>query len=92
MTTAQSRYKSVWDALEADPVQAKNLALRSALMIDINECCSRRAISTAGVMDRLCIDASRVVDLKNGRVDKFSLDDLVDMAHRLDLKVSMEIV
>lgn len=92
MTTAQSRYMSVWDALEADPVQAKNFALRSALMIDINECCSRRAISTAGVTDRQCIDASRAVDLKNGRVDKFSLDDLVDMAHRLDLKVSVEIV
>ena len=46
----------------------------------------------AGVIDRQCIDASRAVDLKNGRVDKFSLDDLVDMAHRLDLKVSMEIV
>jgi len=92
MVAAQSRYKSVWDALEADPVLAKNFALRSALMIDINEYCSSRAISTKGVMDRLCIDTSRLVDLKNGRVDKFSLDDLIGMAHRLDLKVSMEIV
>lgn len=92
MITAQSRYMNVWDALEADPVQARNFALKSALMIDINGCCSNRAISTAGVMDRLCIDASQVGDLKNGRVDNFSLDDLVDMAHRLDLKVSMEIV
>jgi len=30
-------FKSVWDALEDDPVRAQNLKLRSALMIEIRE-------------------------------------------------------
>lgn len=33
----ESRYNSVWDALETDPRQAQNLRLRSALMIGIAE-------------------------------------------------------
>ena len=31
------KFKSVWDALEDDPVRAQNLKLRSALMIEIRE-------------------------------------------------------
>lgn len=92
MFTSQSRYKSVWDALETDPIQAENFKLRSALIIAINENCSNRSISTEDVMKRLYIDVGRAVDLQNGQVDKFSLDNLVDLAHRLGLKVSMEIV
>lgn len=92
MVIAQSRFKSVWDALESDPRQAQSLKLRSALMIAINEYCLSRAIPTAEVIERLCIDAGRMLEIKNGQIDNFSLDELVDMAHRLDLKVTMEIV
>ena len=92
MFTSQSRYKSVWDAIESDPIQAQSLKFKSALVIAINEYYSSRAISTGDVMDRLCIDAGRMVEVKNGQIDKFSLDELVDMAHRLGLKVSMDIV
>ena len=92
MVIAQNRYKSVWDALEPDPIQPQSLRLRSALMISINEYCSSQSISTEEVIKRLCIDAGRMVEVKNGQIDKFSLDELVDMAHRLGLKVSMEIV
>lgn len=91
MAVGQNQYKSVWDALEVDPIQAKNLKLRSALMIGINEYCSSAAISTEEVIGRLCIDSGRVVDLQRGLVNKFNLDELVDAAHRLGLKVSMEV-
>lgn len=92
MVAAQNRYKSVWDALEADPIQAQSFKLRSALVIAINEHCSSRFISTEEIIERLCIDAGRMAEIRNGQIDKFSLDELVDMAHRLGLKVSMEIV
>ena len=92
MVAAQSRYKSVWDALEADPVQAQSLKLRSALMIEINEYCSNGVIPAKDVIERLCIDTGRLIDLQNGRLERFGLDELVDMTHRLGLKVSMEIV
>lgn len=35
MFTSKGRYKSVWDALETDPIQAENFKLRSALIIAI---------------------------------------------------------
>lgn len=92
MVIAQSRFKSVWDALESDPRQAQSLKLRSALVIAINEYCSSRSVSAENVIERLCIEAGRVAEIKNGQIDKFSLDELVDLAHRLDLKVTMEIV
>ena len=92
MVAAQNRYKSVWDVLESDPLQVQSLKFKSALMIAINEYCSSRSISTEEVIKRLCIDEGRIVEIKNGQIAKFSLDELVDMAHRLGLKVSMEMV
>ena len=85
------RFKSVWDALEDDPVRAQNLKLRSALMIEIREKVNELGITQTQAAKVLCISQPRVSALLQGKIDRFRLDSLVDMAHRLDLNVSIRL-
>jgi predicted XRE-type DNA-binding protein len=84
-------FKSVWDALEDDPVRAQNLKLRSALMIEIREKVTELDITQTEAAKVLCISQPRVCELLQGKIEKFRLDSLVDMAHRLDLNVSIRL-
>ena len=84
-------FKSVWDALEDDPVRAQNLKLRSALMIEIREKVNDLDITQTEAAEILCISQPRVSALLQGKIEKFRLDSLVDMAYRLDLNVSIRL-
>ena len=90
MTNSQ-QYKSVWDALEDDPVRVQNLKLRSALLMDITEKLRSLDLTQAKAAEILCINQPRVSALLQGKIDKFRLDSLVDMAHRLGLNVSIRV-
>jgi len=85
------RFDSVWDALEDDPVRVENLKLRSALLIAINEELTDRGLKQKETAALLHITQPRVSALKQGKVNEFRLDTLVDIAHRLGLHVSMEV-
>ena len=85
------KFKSVWDALEDDPVRAQNLKLRSALMIEIRKKVNELEITQTQIAKALCISQPRVSALLQGKIESFRLDSLVDMAHRLDLNVSIRL-
>jgi len=87
----RKRFDSVWDALEDDPVRVENLKLRSALLIAINEEIDARGLKQKDAAELLRITQPRISALKQGKVNDFRLDALVDIAHRLGLHVSMEI-
>lgn len=87
----RKRFDSVWDALEDDPIRVENLKLRSALLIAINEELDARGLKQKEAAELLHITQPRISALKQGKVNDFRLDTLVDIAHRLGLHVSMEI-
>lgn len=90
-TRKPQRFDSVWDALESDPGEAENLKLRSELMIGISELVRARGW-TQTVAARHCgIAQPRLNDLLRGRIDRFSLDALVNIAAALGLRVRMTI-
>lgn len=90
-TRKPQRFDSVWDALESDPGEAENLKLRSGLMIGISEFVRARGW-TQTVAARHCgIAQPRLNDLLRGRIDRFSLDALVNIAAALGLRVRMTI-
>ena len=89
--TNSLQFESVWDALEEDPVRAQNLKLRSVLLIDITEKLRSLDLTQARAAEILCINQPRVSALLQGKIDKFRLDSLVDMAHRLGLNVSIRV-
>ena len=87
----RQQFKSVWDALEDDPIRVQNLKLRSTAMIEITEKVTALGLTQTEAAKLLAISQPRVSALLQGKIDKFRLDSLVDMAHRLGLHVSIRI-
>ncbi len=85
------QFESVWEALEEDPVRVQNLKLRSAILIEITEKIRAMGLTQAKAAEILRINQPRVSALLQGKINKFRLDSLVDMAHRLGLNVSIQV-
>ena len=78
-------YASVWDAVADDAGEAANLKLRSQLMDILDAYIDREAITQEEASRRFGVPRSRVSELVNGRISKFSIDKLVNMAARVGL-------
>lgn len=88
---SKKRFDSIWDALEDDPVRVENLKLRSALMIEIAQRIRERGLTQTEAGKVLRITQPRVSALLKGKINDFRLDSLVDMAHRLGMRVSIKL-
>ena len=78
-------YRSVWDAIADSPEEAANLKLRSQLMDSIKAYIDHEDITQKEAAKRLGVPQSRVSELVNGRISKFTIDKLVNMAARIGL-------
>ena len=84
-------FESVWEALEDNSIRAMNLRLRSELLIQITEAVDALDMTQSKIASKLGITQPRVCALKQGKIEAFRLDSLVDIAHRLGLTVSLKI-
>ncbi len=84
-------YDSVWDAIEDTPEEALNMRLRSELMAKIADRVREWNITQKEAANRLGITQPRLNDLLNGRINKFSLDALVNLTGRAHLRLELEI-
>ncbi|MEO6920484.1 MAG: helix-turn-helix transcriptional regulator [Collimonas sp.] len=84
-------YASVWDALADSPEQAANLRARSELMQKIAEIVQQSAWTQTEAASHCGISQPRVNDLLRGRVSRFSLDALVNIATALGRRVHLEL-
>jgi predicted XRE-type DNA-binding protein len=87
----RKRFGTVWEALEDDPAEAANLAMRSELMIAIEKRVRAWKTTQAEAAARLGLTQPRLNDLLRGKLDKFSLDALVNLAMGAGLKVRLAI-
>jgi len=74
------------------PEQAQNLLLRSHLMTRVE-----RFVKSSGITQRECaaqlgLTQPRLNDLLRGRIEKFSLDALVNVVSRAGMRVEMKII
>ena len=84
-------FSSVWDALADDAQEAAHLKVRSALMIELNQCICSWPGSDIDKASRLGISPASFSNLKSGRIDLFNLDALVDLAAAAGLAVSIQL-
>ena len=84
-------YASVWDAIADTPQEAANLRARSELMQKIAEIVKQSGWTQAQAAQRCGVTQPRINDLLRGRVSRFSLDALVNVATALGRRVRMEI-
>jgi predicted XRE-type DNA-binding protein len=85
------KFASVWDAIEPDRAEAANMKLRAQVMMAIGEAVGRWEGTQAAAAKRLGLTQPRMNDLLRGRVDKFSLDALMNIADKAGLKVRMAV-
>lgn len=84
-------YKSVWDAIEDTPEEAANLRARSDLMMQITAIIKENDWTQAEAASHCGVTQPRVNDLLRGRISRFSLDALVNIATALGRRVHIEL-
>lgn len=93
MTTKmkQRRFANVWDALEDNSAMAASMTMRSDILIVLQQRIATWRLTQAEAARRLQITQPRLNDLLRGRIAKFSLDTLVDLADRADIQIRLQI-
>ena len=84
-------YVSVWDAITDTPEEAANLRLRSELMDKIAAVIEEKGWTQLEAAGHCGVTQPRVNDLLRGRISRFSLDALVNIAAALGRRVHVEL-
>ena len=88
----EERFDNVWDALENSPAEAANMKARSDLTLAIREVVESWKLTQAEAAKRLGVTQPRMNDLLRGRIDKFSLDALINLASAAGLAVEWRVI
>lgn len=85
----RKRFDNVWDAIE--PAAAASMKARAQLLTAIRETVETWGGTQAAAAKRLGLTQPRMNDLLRGRISKFSLDALLDIAARAGLTVRVDV-
>ena len=88
MTT--KRYASVFDAIADTPQEAANFRLRAEVMQRIAQRIERKGWTQSEAATHCGISQPRMNDLLRGRLSRFSLDALVNIAAALGLRMELK--
>lgn len=92
MTTSTTvRYDSVWDAIADTPKEAANLRVRAELMEKIALLIQEKQWTQAEAASHCGVTQPRINDLVRGRISRFSLDALVNIAAKLGCRVHVKL-
>jgi len=84
-------FASVWDAIADTPEQAANLRARAELMQKITAIVKQQDWTQVEAASRCGVTQPRINDLLRGRVSRFSLDALVNIATALGCRVRVDL-
>jgi predicted XRE-type DNA-binding protein len=88
MTNVKSS-KTVFSALGFETEQSENLRLRAALMIEIEAVLKQRKLTQVAAAKLFGASQPRVNNLLKGRIDKFTVDTLVNWLNKLDKHIEL---
>ena len=91
MTEETASFASVWDAIEDSTTDAANMKARSEIMIAVQETVRSWETTQAGAAKRLGVTQPRLNDLLRGKVDRFSLDSLTNLAAAAGLSIEWSV-
>ena len=84
-------YASVWDAITDTPEEAANLRLRLELMDKITALIQKNGWTQLEAAKQCSVTQPRINELLRGRISRFSLDALVNIAPHLGQRVLVEL-
>jgi predicted XRE-type DNA-binding protein len=85
------QFANVWDAKADSPAEAANLELRYQLMEKISGIVKQNGWTQAEAAKRCGVTQPRINDLLRGRIARFSVDALVNIASGLGRKVRVSL-
>jgi predicted XRE-type DNA-binding protein len=85
------KFANVWDAIEPTPAEAEAMKARSALMMAVQEAVRSWNLNQTQAAKKLKVTQPRLNDLLRGKINKFSLDALVELAWRAGLSVRVKV-
>ena len=88
----KQKFANVWDAIEPTSSEAASMKARAEMMIAIRETVAAWGVTQAAAAKKLGLTQPRMNDLLRGRINKFSLDTLMDIATRAGLSVRVEVM
>jgi predicted XRE-type DNA-binding protein len=88
-TTVRKSSGNVFSDLGFDPDEAEHLRIRSALMATLRQVLKERKLTQAAAAALLDVSQPRISDLVRGKIDLFSIDALVDMLARANVRVDI---
>ncbi|GAB7527647.1 hypothetical protein PS3A_00520 [Pseudomonas sp. 3A(2025)] len=71
-----------------DEGAASKMALKMDLAIFITQCLKTLSLKQNEVADRLSVTQSRISDLAKGKIEKFTIDAMIDMLDKLGFRSS----
>ncbi|MET0497223.1 MAG: helix-turn-helix transcriptional regulator [Steroidobacteraceae bacterium] len=86
---AQRGSNNVFRDLGFSEAEAGNLLLRSQLMSEVREIA--RGMTQSEAAKRFGVSQPRINDLLRGKIDKFSLDGLVNMLAKAGMRVELRV-
>ena len=86
------RYASVWDAIADTPEEAANLRVRAEMMEKITAIIAASGWTQADAALHCGVTQPRINDLLRGRISRFSLDALVNIASALGRRVQVRLM
>jgi predicted XRE-type DNA-binding protein len=89
MAKARRSSGNVFRDLGFDREEADNLKIRADLMIAAAKLIETRGLTQAEAARVFGVTQPRISDLTRGKIDRFSIDGLVEMLGRAGIKVSM---
>ena len=87
----QQEYANVWDALSDTPEESAKMTMRSNLLIALEQKVKSWEGTQAEAARRLSVTQPRLNELLRGKIDKFSLDELISLAIHAGISVRLDI-
>ena len=81
----------VFEDLGFDAAEAQSLRIRSDLMIAVTRYLEQEGLTQAEAAARMGVSQPRVSDAVRGRIDRFSIDALVEMLARVGRRVEVRV-
>ena len=82
---------SIFEELGFAAPEAAHLQVRATLMASLLRTLKRRKLTQVAAAELLGVSQPRISDLQRGKIDKFSLDALVELLSRAGLQVAVEV-
>ncbi len=82
---------NIFSDLGFDALEANKLQLKAQLMVILSNWIKENQLTQLEAAEQLHVSRPRVSDVMTGKIDKFTIDALVDMVERSGQHVTLEV-